>query len=299
MSGTTVRALRLVLRGVLVLLGSAVVVAAAFVLWLKLRAQPEPIQERWYSGVTYERIVMQKPRPVVAHLVKIDLSAPGIDVVVTAGQASTEGDVRAQTTSAFARQHGVQLAINGSYFYPFRSVHPWDYEPHVGDPVRVVGWMAARGAVYGRPGQGLATLYISRSREVSFDAPVGPLWNAISGMGYVVQAGAVADFTVDEFTKVPYPRSLLAVDETGRSLLSLVVDGKQPGYSEGLTLWEAAELLRAHGGWTGIQLDGGGSATLVRQRRADAIEQVNTPANFRVPGWERVVATHIGIFARE
>jgi exopolysaccharide biosynthesis protein len=115
-------------------------------------------------------------------------------------------------------------------------------------------------------------------------------------MGFVVREGVQAEFRVDEFTWVPYPRSIVAQDRSGRTLLFLVVDGKQPGYSEGMTLAEAAQLLLAVGGFTGIQLDGGGSATLVRDQ--GQVRVVSSPANFQIPGWERSVASHIGIRAR-
>jgi Phosphodiester glycosidase len=277
--------------------GAGGLVVGCFFVWTTYRAQPAPTREDWYRGVHYERIVLRRPRPVVAHVVRIDLAEPGIDFVVTAGEPSRSGDVRAQTTSGFAAQHGVQLAINASYFYPFVNNHPLDYEPHVGDPVYVVGPMAARGVPYGRPGEGTATLHLSRARQITFDRPSGQLWNAISGMGYVVRDGALAAFTKDIHTSVPYPRCLIGVTQTGGHLLLLIVDGKQPGYSEGVTLDEAARILLSAGAWTGIQLDGGGSATLVRRIGAH-VHRVSTPANFRIPGWERPVATHLGIYAR-
>ncbi|WP_224361923.1 phosphodiester glycosidase family protein [Hyalangium versicolor] len=284
--------------GVLVLAGVMGGTVGGYRFWFTHRSQPTPVREEWFEGVRYERLVFQEPRPVVAHVVRIDLQAPGIDFLVTPGQPSEAGDVFANTTSGFAERQGVQLAINANYFYPFRNNHPLDYEPHRGDPVHVVGLAASRGSAFGSPGRDVVTLYLSRDRRVSFEQPSGELWHAVSGMGYVVREGKPAALAEDGFRQVPYPRMLAAVDETGRYLLLLIVDGKQPRYSEGLTLAEAADLFLKHGAYTGIQLDGGGSATLVRQGGQGRIRQVNTPTNFRIAGWERVVATHLGIFAR-
>jgi hypothetical protein len=278
--------------GVLALLG------AGGLLWWASRSQPDPVRDRWYRGVDYERMVLQSPRPVVAHVVRIDLREPGIDFVITPPEPSPAGDLRSQTTSAFVARSRVQLAVNASYFYPFRNEHPLDYEPHPGDPVHVVGSMAARGVRFGQALPGEATLYISRDRMLSFGAPHGELWDAISGMGYVVERGAPAQLVEDTFTWVPYPRSLIGTDAAGRTLILVVIDGKQPGYSEGVTLPEAAELLLRLGVATAIQLDGGGSATLAR-RVGDGVEVVSMPANFKVPGWERSVAAHLGVRAAE
>jgi hypothetical protein len=290
--------LRIGMGLVLVIPGLMGCVVGSYWFWFTHRSQPEAVREEWFAGVRYERLVLQQPRPVVAHLVRIDMREPGIDFLVTPSEPSAEGDVFADKTSGFAARHGVQLAINANYFYPFHNTHPLNYAPHVGDPVRVVGKAASRGSIYGSDGKATVTLYLSRERRVSFEQPVGEVWHAISGIGYVVREGARADFAEDGVSRVPYARSIVAVDATGRYLWLLVVDGKQPGYSEGLTLEEAADLLLKQGAHTGIQLDGGGSATLVRQSTGGGIQMVNIPTNFRIAWWERVVATHLGIYAR-
>lgn len=284
--------------GALLALGAAALASAGVALWLATRGQPQPVRERWFAGVEYERLVLQRPRPVVAHVVRIELDEPGIDFVVTPPEPTRAGDVRSQTTSAFLERHGVQLAINASFFYPFRNEHPLDYEPHPGDPVHVVGATASRGARFGKPMQGQATLYLARDDRPSFDVPRGEPWNAVSGLGYVVRDGERALLVEDTFKLVPYPRTLAGTDAAGRTLTLLVIDGKQPGYSEGVTLAEAAELLQRLGVATAIQLDGGGSATLARRDAAGVARVVSSPANFRVPGWERSVATHLGVRAR-
>ncbi|HEX8705875.1 MAG TPA: phosphodiester glycosidase family protein [Myxococcaceae bacterium] len=276
-------------------------VVSGFVSWALYRGQPEEVSEEWFTGVRYQGLVRQQPRPFVAHLVRVDLREPGIDFLVSPHQPSASGDVLADRTSGFAVRHGVQVAINANYFYPFENNHPLDYTPHVGDPVQIVGLAASRGQGYGGEDgetEGMITLYLSRDRRIGFEQPVGEVWQAISGLGYVLKGGAAMAFEDKENNRKPYPRSIAAVDATGRYLLLLVVDGKQPNYSEGLTLEETAELLLRHGAHTAIQLDGGGSATLVREDGPGDVSQVNTPINFRIPGWERPVGNHLGIYAR-
>jgi len=274
---------------------------SGFVCWALYRGQPEPVSEEWFAGVRYQRLVRQQPRPLVAHLVRIDLQEPGLDVLVSPHEPSASGDVLSDRTSGFAARHGVQVAINANYFYPFENNHPLNYTPHVGDPVQIVGLAASRGQRYGGEDgetEGTITLYFSRDRRLSFEQPLGEVWQAISGLGYVVKDGAPMAFEDKENNRKPYPRSIAAVDATGRYLLLLVVDGKQPHYSEGLTLEETAALLLQHGAHTAIQLDGGGSATLSRQHGPGEVSLVNTPINFRIPGWERPAGNHLGVYAR-
>lgn len=67
-----------------------------------------------------------------------------------------------------------------------------------------------------------------------------------------------------------YPRTAVGIDEQGRHLWLIVVDGKQPRYSEGIDLEELAEIMVQLGAHTGIELDGGGSATMAVARDTGA-----------------------------
>jgi exopolysaccharide biosynthesis protein len=59
-----------------------------------------------------------------------------------------------------------------------------------------------------------------------------------------------------------HPRTAVAMLRDGRALL-LVVDGRQPSLSIGMTLAELASLLIELGAAEAINLDGGGSTTMV------------------------------------
>jgi len=60
-----------------------------------------------------------------------------------------------------------------------------------------------------------------------------------------------------------HPRTAVGIGRKGRRLLLVAVDGRQPAYSDGMTLRELANLLRELGARDAINLDGGGSTTLV------------------------------------
>ncbi|NMO15527.1 phosphodiester glycosidase family protein [Pyxidicoccus fallax] len=283
----------------LTLPASAGCVGGGYWTWFTLlRGPPEPARERWFEGVEYTREVRRQPRPMVAHVVRVDLEAPGIDFVVTPAEPSAQGDVRADTVSGFAARHDVQVAINANFFFPFSANHPLDYAPRVGEPVHVVGPAASRGVRYGGSQEGTTTLYLSAEHRAGFEPPATGVWHAISGLGYVVRDGARAPLGDTPIGNAPYPRTAVGVDASGRYLLLVVVDGKQRGYSQGATLTEVADLMLAHGAHTAIQLDGGGSSTLVRSLVPGRVERINATSNFRLPWWERPVANHLGVIAR-
>ena len=74
--------------------------------------QPEPEKRQLFQGITYERIVRQDPRPMVIHVVTIDLKANGIKTLVTQGDPHQTRPLSAKTTSQFLEYNNLQLAIN-------------------------------------------------------------------------------------------------------------------------------------------------------------------------------------------
>jgi hypothetical protein len=58
------------------------------------------------------------------------------------------------------------------------------------------------------------------------------------------------------------PRTIAGVSRSGQLIL-VTIDGRQPGVSDGATLVEAAVLMRSLGAVSALNLDGGGSTTMV------------------------------------
>lgn len=99
-----------------------------------------PEKRSLFRGVEYERFVRNSPRPLVFHVVTIDLTAPGIEFLVTPQERDPGGkDTLADTVPGFLQKQGVQVAINGSFFYPMYVHHPFDYAPRVGEGANMDG----------------------------------------------------------------------------------------------------------------------------------------------------------------
>lgn len=273
----------------------ALVLFAAYWVWYAHRPQPAPLREELAPGITYVRESRTEPRPVVLHRVEIDLTTPGLEFLVTPVQPTGKYDLPARTTSQFAREFDVRVAINASYFYPFRSDGPFDYYPHVGDPVNVVGSAVSAGRWYSTPREGYTLFAITPDhRAVVGDRSVH-VWNGVSGQPVLLKGG--------ELTNVPEtgpePRTAVGVDRTGMRMYWLIADGRQPRYSEGLTFRELAEVVREIGAWDALALDGGGSSTLVVNEPGREPKVLNCPIHGRhPPGVERPVANHLGVRVR-
>lgn len=285
------------------LLASTVgLLAAAGLLWYAHRAQPAPLERRLFAGVRYQRVASRHPRPLVMHWVAIDLRAPGTRFLVTppAPDWRRRGarQLRAAIPSAFLRAHGLQLAINAHFFQPWH-VHLFDYYPHVGDGVDVFGLAVSRGVRYARCHRRHSVLLLGRDNEARIvhgcpaaAALAGGIENAVSGRPWLVREGRP-----NEERSAQAPRTAVALTRDRRTLLLVVVDGRQPGYSEGVTYAELARLLVARGAYEAFNLDGGGSSALVAQAPDGAPRLLNSAIHRRVPGRERPVATQLGVFA--
>lgn len=274
---------------------SALGVLAAFV-YYHGRPAPVEMREEIYPCVVYYRKTHFHPRPMIAHIVTVDLTCKNIRVLVTPPEkGDKQNPLRARTTSAFAREFGVQIAINGDGFTPWWSNNLFDYYPHPGDPVRPLGLAASNGRQYGTFTPKHPTLYINERKEVSFGRPIRKIYNAISGMGWLVRDRQVVQDLNDTYAA---PRTAVGLDGPGTRLILIVVDGRQPFYSEGATVAELAELMLFYGGDNAIMLDGGGSSTLVIDWPGKGLQVMNSPIDLGIPGRERAVGNHLGIFAR-
>jgi exopolysaccharide biosynthesis protein len=96
------------------------------------------------------------------------------------------------------------------------------------------------------------------------------------------------------FSQARHPRTAVGIADGGRRLVLLVVDGRQPGYSAGMTLREMGTLMLALGAPESLNLDGGGSTALVLARpdSARAFRAVNKPSD---PTGERAVGNALAV----
>ncbi len=177
-----------------------------------------------------------------------------------------------ERTSDIAEDHDAILAVNGDY-YGFRDT----------------GIVIRNGVVYRDEGarQGLA-FYTDGRVEVydetattADELVAAGVWNTLSFGPAVVTDGQVVDGIedVEVDTNVgnhsiqgEQPRTAIGVDADGD--LIVVVDGRDTGYSRGVTMTELAQLMIDQGAVTAYNLDGGGSSTLYFDG-----DVVNQPSN--------------------
>ena len=109
---------------------------------------------------------------------------------------------------------------------------------------------------------------------------------AISGNNFLVHDGIIR--AIDD--RQMHPRTAVGVDSDTGEVLLLVIDGRQAD-SRGYTMVELANLMVDLGADEAVNLDGGGSSTMVGKNRKGNIAVLNDPSD----GFQRWVANAIEV----
>ncbi len=268
-----------------------------FYIWrASLRPPITNEQQILFQGITYQREIYSTPRPFIVHIVAINLTTTGIKPFVTPPQSfSNINQNSALTISQFIKKFDLQLAINGSFFYPFHEQSPWDYYPQLGEDVNVLGQSISNTVGYGNPADKWNLLCFAKSNMAQISTqqkcPGGTVWG-IGGKDILVIDG----MSKINYDTPAYARTVVATNNTGDQIWLIVVDGKQPLYSEGATLKELANIAINLGADRALNLDGGGSTTLAIAN-AYGTKFLNAPIHSKIPMNERPIANHLGFYA--
>ncbi len=77
------------------------------------------------------------------------------------------------------------------------------------------------------------------------------------------------------------PRTAIGTDQSGTVAWLVVVDGRQPGYSEGVNLHELGQIMLDLGCWQATNMDGGGSSVMAMADDDGELRLLNTPSGRR------------------
>jgi hypothetical protein len=285
--------------------GAGLLAFGVLQVWLEGGAQPEARAMTLASGVRYARHVRSTPNPMVWHVARVDLSAPGLSFLVTPGDGTRLLPLTAKTTTDAAKEFHAELAISGDAFSPAMPNSLFEPPPFPGQAVRTLGIASSKGGLYTKAAGAVAggaapvetpTLYLSENNTATIGTPVGAPYNAISGTCFALRGGAETAFEGCVDPSGTRPRALLGLDKTRKVLVLIVVDGFRIARSPGATLKEAVSLLVSEGVDVAIELASGGAATMVgRVNGTQAL--LSEPVTGGIPGLEMPIANHLMILS--
>jgi hypothetical protein len=218
------------------------------------------------AGVVY-RSVQSGSRPWMTHLLEVDVSLCQVGFGVM-GLEPQGGDRLSVPDLARGAGPGVLAAVNGDFYTPENL--PLGVEAMAGE----LRGRTSRPVFAWRPGED------PRLSDVAWQGDtlkVGDWWvirgepdgrtEVLAGFPALLAGGAwVGDLEQGErpaFAAARHPRTAVGWDPERRRLWVVVADGRREGVVEGMTLPELAELFQALGARDALNLDGGGSSTMV------------------------------------
>ena len=235
----------------------------------------------------------------VVHTFRVDLNDPDVRLLTTPPLTDqSRGEVGGLTVSGFLRTNAVQAAINANFF------GPGGYYLPAGTPMDVYGLAISEGTIVSaQDGSGHAAVLLFDAHNHASIVPTN--WPAIDTTGfytavagnYPLVVGGKSLITKSNLQDVE-PRTVFGISQDRRYLYLVAIDGRQSGYSEGATDYESAIWLLLLGASDGINLDGGGSTTLVIQDSTGAAVRLNSSSAVADSGRERTVGSHFGIYAK-
>lgn len=151
--------------------------------------------------------------------------------------------------------HRVVAGVNADFFN-MKNGTPLQMEFKAGRALRDTlasnrGFMAV--LKNGRLLIGDSVAYRHKKRRIS---------EALGGYQILVKRGKVIPQPQNAFSVTRHPRTAAAL-LNAHTIVFVIVDGRQPAYSNGMPLDELAQFLKWLGATEAINLDGGGSSTLV------------------------------------
>ena len=253
------------------------VLAFAFV---TLSALSEPVDweqaETVAPGVKATGYRTETPRLMECRLLRVDLRQKGLSFVATKraaewGEAMPDVtnrtvivDTRREPTEAFmarCRQQGLNVvaAVNTSPWNPWEP--PWTHRfarlPHLS---------VSDGQVVShneKPGP-MLVIWKDNTAVITNDlaaADVPRVAVAHPGFSIIMRGGQAPERKPGKPRLAP--RTAFGISSDGRYLYALIVDGRQPDWSQGADMADLAILLKEAGAADAINMDGGGSTTLV------------------------------------
>ena len=258
------------------------------------------------DGVKLKSLSFTEPRLMKAWMMRIDLRTPGIGFTTTERDGRwgepmpdyTNGvrliRTKRERTADFmmrrrAAGRNVEIAINTAPWGPWCP--PWNHK--WADPGR---WTVSGGVeVCPAKAPGKEALFVvykdGRAEITSNVAEENRAAVAHVHPGFtVIATNSVA--LVGKGGKSLHPRTAFGLSCDKRYLFLLVVDGRQPGYSLGADLNDLCDMMFAAGASDAINMDGGGSTTMVVYDRKQGKPRM---LNRHKGGWTRTVALNFGV----
>lgn len=231
-----------------------------------------------YEGVEYATGETSSPRLMKAYAFRVNLRNPDVQMYATPSNGTASLETNVQTTPAFVDAHPTLVAaVNANFYTPSGSV------------ANLEGLEISNGTVVSNAQSGTFSTQLTFTKEKVaslISSAVNPtgIYTAVGGAEMFLKNGVNVGTNPDIVS-----RTGMGLSQDGKHLIIVVIDGRQPGWSEGANQAELADWMLEFGAWNGANFDGGGSSCLVRDNGGAQV--LNRPSD----GAPRAVGANLGV----
>jgi hypothetical protein len=245
-----------------------------------------------YQGISEATATIQASAGTAfGYVMQINLDAPGIGFTTTpltaGGSPGGSVETTSQTTAQFLQSSGAQVAINANFFNNCCSTTTPANETFNGLAI-------SNGTLVAPDESGFADLLLTANNQASMvaggSANLNGVSNAVAGSGFVVQNGVnIGASTVGGASD---PRTLIGLSQNDQYLYLVTIDGGSSD-GNGVTGSEEANFMLDLGAYNAINMDGGGSTSMVVEGANGKPDVLENPFT----GAERYDGNNLGVFA--
>lgn len=258
-------------------------VLAVFVVILTLQTTAQATRvigpyARIYEGVEYAEGTDTTPRLMKAFVMRVDLWNPAVQLFASHDNANGRLETDRETPPAFLISHGLKVAMNASFY------------AGGGKQADIWGVLISNGTVvsgpYAAPFNSVLMFTQAKVPNIitTSTVPTGQ-YTAVAGAEIILQNGQIVIGP-----GLVNPTTGYGISQDKRYLIMMVVDGRQPGWSEGCNYIEQAQWMLDFGAWDAVHMDGGGSSCMAKNVGGNAVV-INRPCD----GSPRAVGASLGI----
>jgi len=254
----------------------------------------EPI----FKGIDTATGQADSPRLMRVYAIRIDTKAEGIEFYSTPRAnedfADNVTETIRQTTPLFLEQHNLQVAINANFYSPFNVI-----TVTTAGPSNLSGLAVSQGQLVSRNEKNRPAFLVFKDKRVAIvdveddSNPPAEVETAVAGNRVIVRGGTV----LPQSDEAVHPRTAVGISNEGRYVYFVVIDGRQQKHSVGSTYVETGQWLVQFGAWEGLNLDGGGSTTMVVRSSEGKAKALNVPVGRGIPNTFRYNGNNLGVRA--
>jgi exopolysaccharide biosynthesis protein len=232
------------------------------------------------GSLTYWTEIRSDPRPIRIYFLKVELN-DGLEVFTLPGEdPDGPGPAESQLTypnDLFRKFHAL-AAVNANAFAGLSNDKAAAADWYEGRPVDIHGIIASARKIISPIEDSRTSFWIDTLGKPHIGTP-----KSLDSVSEAVAdwfSPLLIDSKIipDSADQALHPRTALGFNDSGAWLLLVVVDGRQPGFSEGVTLYELAKILQSQKCSQSINLDGGGSSIMLVQEPGKDVRTVNSPS---------------------